>query len=511
MLNSVSKHRSGLAATALGLLMLAGCATDPKEAIEIAKPKTLPATNLTNFSDSLRCMDDLLASFGRRDIVVTSAGIPDATGSVSAGTKDMLISAISRMSVNSGAFTFVDYDATQADVHDLQSLIGFSDDFVVPNYYVRGAITQLDEGVLDEAQAAAIGIPEAQIGVSRDQTVSVLSLDLNVGNLVTRQIIPGASAHNSIAVSRKGLAGDLAGEIQKLGFSFDVVLNKGEGMHQAVRTLVELSTIEVLGQLAEVPYWRCLKIEQTNPAVVEQAKDWYDDMSLDDRVTFVQQALASEGYLTAPITGERDAATKEAIAHYQAEHGLLADGRITFSLYASLINEDLSLGQQPDPAKYIPASLDKANDLQVRKSPLKLALRSLGGDASAYPRNSTLNVSAATSQDAYVYCYYQDADLNVARIFPNQYDADPYVMAGQSVTIPSAEAGFEIYLDRPGAEEQIACLASEVELGLRLPPALKAADLVPLPVNSIDEIVDTYRQLGRQGVVEARLDITVAR
>ena len=149
---------------------------------------------------------------------------------------------------------------------------------MVPNYYIRGAITQLDEGVLDEAQAAAIGIPEFQVGASRDQTVSVVSLDLNIGNLVNRQIIPGASAHNSIAVARKGIAGDLAGSISKLGLNFDVVLNKGEGMHQAVRTLVELSTIEVLGKLAEVPYWRCLQIEQTNPAVVEEAKDWYNEM-----------------------------------------------------------------------------------------------------------------------------------------------------------------------------------------------------------------------------------------
>lgn len=508
MLKNVLKNRTGLAATGLALLMLAGCASDPKQAIEIAKPKTLPATNLTNFSESLRCMDQLLLSFGRRDIVVTSAGIPDATANVSAGTKDMLISAISRMSVKSAAFSFVDYDATQTDVHDLQSLIGFTDEFVVPNYYIRGAITQLDEGVLDEAQAAAIGIPEFQVGASRDQTVSVVSLDLNVGNLVNRQIIPGASAHNSIAVARNGLAGDLAGSISKLGLNFDVVLNKGEGMHQAVRTLVELSTIEVLGKLAEVPYWRCLQIEQTNPAVVEEAKDWYNEMEAEERITFVQQALASEGYLNGEITGRRDAATKSAIARYQSENDLLADGRITFPLYASLIHEDLSLGLQP---KLTRASVEAETKIEIRPNPLKLSLRPLGGSSDAYPLGQTLAVSATASQDAYLYCYYQDADLNVARIFPNQFDPDPYVLAGKQVAIPGDNAGFDIVLDRPGAQESIACLASEVEVGLRLPPSLKTADLVPLPVNSVDEVVSAYRKLGRQSVVEARLDITVAR
>jgi peptidoglycan hydrolase-like protein with peptidoglycan-binding domain/curli biogenesis system outer membrane secretion channel CsgG len=505
MLKNLVKHRSRLAMSGLALLMLAGCATDPKQAIEIAKPKTLPATNLTNFSDSLRCMDELLLSFGRHNIVVTSAGIPDATGAVSAGTKDMLISAISRMSVKSGAFSFVDYDATQADVHDLQSLIGFTDDFVVPNYYIRGAVTQLDEGVLDESQAAAIGISDFQIGASRDQTVSVVSLDLNVGNLVTRQIIPSSSAHNSIAVGRKGYAGDLAGSISKLGLNFNVILNKGEGMHQAVRTLVELSAIEVLGKLAEVPYWRCLQIEQTNPAIVAEAKDWYNDMEDDERVSFVQQALASEGYYGGTVSGVFDATTKSAVARYQSEHSLLADGRITFPLYQSLIHEDLALGRQP---RLVKASLEKP---EVRPNPLKLFVRSLGGNAAAYPLGQNLEISASTNQDAYLYCYYQDADLNVARIFPNQFDADPYVIAGQAVSIPSATAGFDIVLDRPGANEQIACLASEVEVGLRLPPALKAADLVPLPVGSVDDVVAEYRKLGRQSVVEARLEITVAR
>lgn len=508
MLNTVLKNRTGVAATGLALLMLAGCASDPKEAIEIAKPKTLPATNLTNFSSSLRCMDELLLSFARRDIVITSAGIPDATANVSAGTKDMLISAVSRMSVKSGAFSFVDFDATQADVHDLQSLVGFTDDFVVPNYYIRGAITQLDEGVLDEAQAAAIGIPEAQIGASRDQTVSVVSLDLNIGNLVNRQIIPGASAHNSIAVARQGYAGDLAGSISKLGLSFDIVLNKGEGMHQAVRTLIELSAIEVLGKLAEVPYWRCLQIEQTNPAVVEEAKDWYNDMSPEQRVTFIQEALVSEGYLNGIITGKRDAASKSAIARYQSDNGLLADGRITFPLYASLIHEDLSLGRQP---KLVQASLEVDGPLEIRPNLLKVSLRPLGGSAQAYPQGQTLEVGAVANQDAYLYCYYQDADLNVARIFPNPYDPDPYVLAGRSVTIPGEDAGFDIVLDRPGTTESITCLASEVEVDLRLPPALKTADLAPLPVNSVDEIVAAYRRLGRQSVVETRLEITTAR
>ena len=139
-----SATRAGLAGA---LLILAGCAS-PADAPVVARPKTQPVRNFTSFSASLQCMDNLLARFGVRDVVITSAGLPDATGEIRTGTKDMMISAISTMSVRSRAFKFVDFDQQQVDVHSLQSLVGFTDDFRVPNYYIRGAITQLDEGVI---------------------------------------------------------------------------------------------------------------------------------------------------------------------------------------------------------------------------------------------------------------------------------------------------------------------------------------------------------------------------
>lgn len=204
----------------------------------ISRPKALPVRNFTSFSTSLQCMDNLLAQFGVRDIVITSAGLPDATGEISTGTKDMLISAISAMSVRSGAFRFVDFDQQQVDVHSLQNLVGFTDDFRVPNYYIRGAITQLDEGVIADSGGASIAGSAFSLGFNADQTVSVVSLDMNIGNLVTRQIQPGMSSHNSISVTRTSKAGDAGGRISSYGLFFNISLNRAEGMHAAVRSLV---------------------------------------------------------------------------------------------------------------------------------------------------------------------------------------------------------------------------------------------------------------------------------
>jgi peptidoglycan hydrolase-like protein with peptidoglycan-binding domain/curli biogenesis system outer membrane secretion channel CsgG len=498
---NTSAMRASLAGA---VLLLAGCAA-PADAPVVARPKTQPVRNFTSFSASLQCMDNLLTRFGVRNLVITSAGLPDATGEIRTGTKDMLISAISTMSVRSGAFKFVDFDQQQVDVHSLQSLVGFTDDFRVPNYYIRGAITQLDEGVIADSAGASVAGGAFSLGYNQDQVVSVVSLDMNVGELTTRQILPGLSAHNSIAVTRTGKAGDTGGEINSFGLFFNISLNRSEGMHAAVRSLVELSAIEVLGKLAEVPYWRCLQIEQTNPVVEAQARSWFSDMSEREQVVFVQRALASQGLYDAPITGVRDETTKGAISRYQADNGLLANGQINFDLYASLIHEDLALGHQPDPHFGQTIQVSAA---QVRPNPLTLTLATPEGTSPVYQVNQSLELTAIASQDSYVYCYYQDGSGAVTRIYPNQFAPDAYAVAGRALAIPG-QAGFDIVFDRPGASEQVLCLAAPTEVGLRLPPQLRTPDLAPMPVESLDQVAAAYRDVDSSRVVEARLPIRV--
>ena len=129
----------------------------------------------------------------------------------------MFITAVSRMSAKSNAFRFVDYDPTQTDVQVLSELVGLHDDFVAPNYYVRGAITQLDSNVLQSSASAGVSIPGMDLAINGNQIVSVVSIDLNVGKLITRQILPGISASNSIAVVQSGKGADVGGFIGKAG------------------------------------------------------------------------------------------------------------------------------------------------------------------------------------------------------------------------------------------------------------------------------------------------------
>jgi peptidoglycan hydrolase-like protein with peptidoglycan-binding domain len=491
-------------------LLAGACAFTPVQDITaVQQPKAQPVRNVTSFSESLRCMDELLRNFGVNDIILTSSGIPDATGEVKTGTKEMLISAISQMSVDSNAFRFVDFDQSegQRDVNVLWSTAGQSPDFQIPNYYIRGAITQLDQNVVSETQSGSVALKGVQIGASRDQVLSVVSVDLNVADLQTRQILPGLSSHNSIALRRTGKGLDGQGRIEKSGISFNVSFDKSEGMHQAVRTLIELSTIEVLGRLAEVPYWRCLEIRQTDPAVTTEARDWFARMDQPTRVRFVQRALHGLGRYDGPVTGQLDDATREALASWQAERGLLGNGRIDFDTYAALISGDLAMGRMP-PANATPVALHPSAAEAPKK--LRATLTTARGPAADYKLGEDLKALLLTNKDGYAYCYYRDASGRVSRIFPNRFQPSAAVPAGKQVAVPPASQGFSIVLDTPGNSEEVRCLVAERDLAGLVPELAQGPDLTPLPVNGMPEISQAFRAAGGQDVIEVNMPITVA-
>ncbi len=492
---------------AAGTLLAAACHPRPETSFDAQAPRTAPVRNIGNFSDALRCMDEMLLAHGKRDIYITTAGIPDATGLIAAGTKEMFISAVSRMSARSGAFRFVDYDITQLDVQVLSELVGLTNEFVAPSYYIRGAITQLDSNVLASSQSAGLSLARLDLGVSSDQVVSVVSMDLNVGRLVTRQILPGISANNSIAVVRTGRGADLGGLVGRAGLSFSVQLDRSEGFAQAVRNLVELSTIEVLGKLARVPYWECLSIEPTNPAFRAEARQWFDGMGQEERNRLVQAALVRTGYLAdgAPLDA-RDLSA--AVARFQAEHDLVPSGRIDFELYYRLLASGSAPGRRAPPALASAAAPPAPPVAQARPA----LLVTTRDRRPSYRVGETLTLQLQPAADAYVYCYYQDASGDIARIFPNRFQPDPLIPANSVIEVPPfAGTAFSIRLETPGAPERVACLAADREVGLLLPAELKRPDLEPLPVRSLDQVAALFRGMRSVRVEDARLTIEVTR
>lgn len=479
---------------AAAVAMLSACAATPDQIYETARPKAAPAASITGFSDSLTCMDDMLYSYGIRDIRLTTNGIPDSTGEIQLGTRDMLISAVSRMSARSRAFTYIDFQEVSAGFGPPEDRRFYDrqQSLLTPTYYIRGAVTTFDESVTTDTQGGGLRVGGTGVGANFDQTSSVVGVDMNVGEVKTGLIVPGVASSNRIAVSRRSLAGDasfdveLSGEL--VGGFLQAARSKSEGMHTAVRTLVELNTIEALGKLTRVPYWRCLGIDQADPEAARAANKYFASMSEIEQIEFAQRSLQGLSLYGGPIDGRINSALSDAVGQYQSSNNLVATGRVDRQLISSLLGRDIKLAGSGKPVAGSGADFEA-----VVKERLFISMTDTL-EFPTYKVDMPLQMRVRLNADAYLYCFYQDGAGAIARIFPNRFQPDALVEGGKVVKIPDDEAGFRLVFEQAGSKENVKCFASRTEIGVGFPEALKQGDLTPLDYTSLAELEAAIRE-----------------
>jgi hypothetical protein len=246
-------RRRWIVRTLLSLVVCAaasGCATVGDRSYAEVRPRTEVVRTTTSFTEALRCMDGLFVSHGVHDMPITSVGIPDATGKVRGGIRDMLITSVAKMSERSGAFRYVDWEYDNKEIQILwqrvrdEDQLAFEREYADPLYSIRGAVTQFDQNVVDRRYGGGVAVEYNDYSgdalADWTNSASVMALDLNVSNTRTRAIIPGLSSNNSLAIDRRG--GALSGALSSanLGVTFDFQTTDAEGVHAGVRTLVEL-------------------------------------------------------------------------------------------------------------------------------------------------------------------------------------------------------------------------------------------------------------------------------
>lgn len=293
-------------------------------------------------------MDGLLSQSGGPQVRLSSTGIPDQTYKVKVGADDMLITAISQMNRRSGRYVFID-QARMKDGRWLEIQVNDADlvdDLPKPHYYIRGSISQLDGTVRDLGLTATYaptelpadrGVTSARTGPGH--TSSVVSVDLHLVRFPSREIVPGGSVSNAMVVTDNSWSAGMTGLIAKQTFGVTLKFQRLESTGQAVRNLVELGVIELLGRHSGVPYWSCLSLPSTEARPAARAERDFIRGSASSQITEVQELLISLGRLPAPATGQRDAATRAALSQYQAERGLIATGRADFDTQQALHRE----------------------------------------------------------------------------------------------------------------------------------------------------------------------------
>ena len=498
-----------LLASLAATLALSGCMTSPHKAYTVNQAKTPPVRNLTNMDLAMGCLDRLLVEYHVQPVYITSPGLPNRAGDKVglSSSADILKTSIGQLS-QSNVFRYVDLsllsmsqygiNANEAGSRPLDPLaidmwIKFlgaysrNAEFAYPSYIISGSISQLDNSVLSDEAGGSLGSDQiGSFGLNVDQIVSVVTVDMQVVGSQGLQVMNGLTTKNSLALAKKGIGADLSGRVKTVGGYFSVSYDRSEGLHQGIRDLIQLGLVELLGKLAKVPYQRCLHTEGASPGSLQTDEDRFEEMSEEKRIRFVQQRLAALAdpssfdharYFSGPITGTLDPATRDAIARYRRQAGLVANAEIDLDLYRSLTH-----AQPTKPVQALP----RLGFIDGSGQPL--------GTEARFRVGTLLRIGVNADRRVHAQCFLRRQDQQVYRVFPTADQPDDTLSPGRPVFIPGPQAPMQINLDTPRSEE-IGCISAENPLraGAALP--LQTLGAAPVPrVTSLQAVFEQYQQ-----------------
>jgi Domain of unknown function (DUF4384) len=477
------------------------------------RPTSRPTRSLSSMSPSLMCMDHMFRQADLPTTLITAKQIPDFSGKIAVATKDMIVTAISQMSRISNAFRYIDYEvdiSRQDTVQNMTAIMLNNNQMQLqkPALYVSGAVSFVDQNVISNHFEAGTSATRLETGYSNNRNATLIGLDLHMGDFKTRTIIPGLDSANEVVIGNASQGLDLAGKIGSYGVQFNVGRDYTQGPGAAVRTLVDLAMIELIGKWSRLPYWRCLTLDQTHPELQRQLRDWFDAGSPTAHSKLVKTALASLGYMMQKEISEPDntATFKTVLGKYQADSGMVVTGVIDFPTYERVMRNYTSLDEN---GKLTTVDWTPSGDLKVADTPrsMDLQVKNVQLDKTSFEVGDQIFLSTSVSRASHVYCYLQEATGNMLRLLPNATNPESLMTADLSVRIPdwiNPKPGFILDAAAPG-NESVFCIATDEDVLPKLPEAMQVAAFKPIAgmSNKTDILAAFTHVTGEAGLSQA--------
>ncbi|MFM9914166.1 MAG: DUF4384 domain-containing protein, partial [Rhizobacter sp.] len=454
------------------------------------------------------------------------------TKKVSVGTRDMMISAISDMTRRSRAIQLITFG------QDANNVVAFlanakqrSPFGAVPQFNIRGSVSQLDEGVLRRQSDLGLALePFLSAGASKSRQFNVLGFDVSMVQTSNLALLPGVSSKNIVVIAKEGDALDSQATITKVGINFSTSFQRTDGTAQALRNMVEMSAIELFGRLQKLPYWTCLGVGPDNPDIKREMEDWFIGMERGgELVPYFQEQLRNRGFYDGPVDGQISTGLRQAITAYRRASGFSEVDFVDLAFFSDFLHRPFP----PPPAKpFVADTVPAVQQAAVAlPSPVPASAAAPTG-AGRKPTTTTAAAAPAASADrrlvllpikeafapgepigfhvipstsGYLYCYHQDASGTIRRIFPNRFTRDPRVTANRALTLPG-RAPMELRASGSG-NEGVGCFTTPNEIYNSLPTALRWGDFDPLRLQSFDEVAAVFTPITRGNLARAEFRI----
>lgn len=310
------------------------CATmDPKK-VDVELKETAPVTKITSFTNALEDLGLMSEIYGSEPLRIQSNPIQDNTGAanytggeIPRDITEMIKSSLNRIG---GMVVYIPYDPSFV-LNQMNTGYSSFENKVIPDVVLSGGITEFDRalevrggnsdfGVSKEFKGAPAFLPNAEVSVRNKNAAKTglarITLDFNLLDFQTLTGIPRMNTVNTMEVGKAKKEKELAIGLFGLTFGRKGTILKVQGRHDAVRLLVELSMIEIVGKKLGLPYWNILDVEAMPDRVVLRAlKKWYYILDQPTRTVLAQEWLFLHGH-NVPLTGKMDSTTIAALQEF---------------------------------------------------------------------------------------------------------------------------------------------------------------------------------------------------
>jgi hypothetical protein len=316
--------------------LLSSCSSiDPRET-DAELTETLPYMKETSYTQALNDLGLMTEIYGSPSLKIQCNPMGDNTGT-SASTGGEIprdITEIMKSSLNAigGKVIFIPYDPSFIQNNVVTGYSTFSNK-TIPDVVLSGGITEFDRGLetRGESTDASMGgeikgglpadIPgkdlELRYGAASKSGLARITLDFNLLDYVSMTGIPKMNITNSMEVHKASSDKEMGVSIFGQTFGAKGSVKKVQGRHAAVRLLVELSMIQMVGKHLSLPYWRFLGEGATpDKYVLDRIGDYYRILTDEETIANVQEWLYLYGY-NVEVTARMDVATKKALAAMQ--------------------------------------------------------------------------------------------------------------------------------------------------------------------------------------------------
>ncbi len=470
--------------TVLLPLLILGCALNPQNA-DIALDLTLPEARITIYQQAVNQLGLMTDIYSQTPVKIMVKEIQDNTGTSIATSaeipRDVTEMVKTTLNAIGGNVRYIPYEP---EFMIQTAGTGYSDwaEKILPHVVLTGGITEFDRGLVTDGDSIEFDAELGKkfglnFGDEIKASLASVTLDFNMIDFKTFTGIPRIQAVNGIKLHKATRADSIGFTVKSATFGAKGEITKVQGRHAAVRLLVQLSMLQLIGRYEKLPYWRLIPGAVRDEIVIDQLLADYYAMSTADQVYKIQELLYLHGYGVTP-SGQINAETRNAVEQFTKVSNLASsefDQDLYLQLYENVpitpatrqLKKNLSNIASIAPKVAAATVIQKASEPPKTVEPPKVSTSpesstgklSLVIDKKEYKIGETMQIEFSVNQPMYVRMVVINSKGEISTIFPNAYQSDNYCKPGKTYRIPSTE--FSLDIVEPIGIDKLRAIASK--------------------------------------------------